>query len=296
LIITYKDNDLHAEYIAEIENPFNGIKGKIRGIILSSLFIVVLISLSFVYLLRTLFKQKEIEEMRRDFSHNMAHELKTPLAVAYTANDALINFSAGNDPQKRNEYLNIVKKQLNNLSFMVEKILSLSIEEEPDFSLNITTFCIKPELERVVGLYKRENGKEVLISINVNPENLEVKVDKFHLLNVMGNLIDNAVKYSGNSVKISIEAFLEEEHQRNATKHIVKITLTDNGNGMNSEEQKHIFEKFYRVPTGDIQEVRGYGLGLFYAKEIIEKHGGKITVESKKGEGSKFIIRLKGRN
>lgn len=296
LIITYKDNDLHAEYIAEIENPFNGIKGKIRGIILSSLFIVVLISLSFVYLLRTLFKQKEIEEIRRDFSHNMAHELKTPLAVAYTANDALINFSAGNDPQKRNEYLNIVKKQLNNLSFMVEKILSLSIEEEPDFSLNITTFCIKPELERVVGLYKRENGKEVLISINVNPENLEVKVDKFHLLNVMGNLIDNAVKYSGNSVKISIEAFLEEEHQRNATKHIVKITLTDNGNGMNSEEQKHIFEKFYRVPTGDIQEVRGYGLGLFYAKEIIEKHGGKITVESKKGEGSKFIIRLKGRN
>ncbi len=295
LIITYKNDDLHAEYMAEIENPFYSIRGKIRGVIFSSLFIVILIALSFAYLLRTLFKQKEIEEMRRDFSHNMTHELKTPLAVAYTANDAMINFSAGNDPQKRNEYLNIVKKQLDNLSLMVEKILSISIEENPDFSLNTTTFYLKPELEKLADLNQRGAGKEVFISINVNPETLQIKVDKFHLLNVIGNLIDNAIKYSGESVKISIDASVSEEHLHNSTKRIVKISLSDNGIGMSSEQQKHIFEKFYRIPTGDIQEVRGYGLGLFYAKEIIEKHGGKLTVESKKGEGSKFSIYLKYR-
>lgn len=238
-------------------------------------------------MLRTLFKQKALEEMRRDFSHNITHELKTPIAVAYAANDAMINFSVDNNPQKRKEYLNIIKVQLDTLSSMVERILSLSMEEQPDFSLNTGRFDIRQELELLSEIYKARYDKEVTIAIDVNPENLYIYADKFHLRNVIGNLIDNAIKYSNESVKISLEARIGSKDKT------VNIIVSDNGIGMTKEQQEHIFEKFYRVPTGNIQDTRGYGLGLFYAKMIIEKHGGTISVESKKGAGTTFTISLR---
>lgn len=285
--VTYIDNSLFTKYIAEIENPFKEMEGEIRGIIISSILIVILLSLTFSYMLRTLFKQKALEEMRRDFSHNITHELKTPIAVAYAANDAMINFSVDNNPQKRKEYLNIIKVQLDTLSSMVERILSLSMEEQPDFSLNTGRFDIRQELELLSEIYKARYDKEVTIAIDVNPENLYIYADKFHLRNVIGNLIDNAIKYSNESVKISLEARIGSKDKT------VNIIVSDNGIGMTKEQQEHIFEKFYRVPTGNIQDTRGYGLGLFYAKMIIEKHGGTISVESKKGAGTTFTISLR---
>ena len=256
---------------------------KMSGVIAASLILFLILAFSFWFLIHTMLKQKSLEEMKSDFTNNITHELKTPVAVAYAANDALLNFDAGNDPEKRREYLEISQGQLEKLEGMIEQILSMSMESRKTFELKRETIELKPLQQTLADQHTLSAGKPCDINVNVD-NGLVLDADRFHLSNIVSNLIDNAIKYSGDSVHIDITA--------KATDEGVEIRVLDNGIGIAPEKQKHIFDKFYRVPTGNIHDVKGYGLGLYYAKTMVEKHGGTIEVSSTPGKGSEFILTL----
>ena len=256
---------------------------KMAGIIAASLALFLILAFSFWFLIHTMLKQKSLEEMKSDFTNNITHELKTPVAVAYAANDALLNFEAGNDPEKRREYLEISQAQLEKLEGMIEQILSMSMESRKTFELRRETIELEPLLQKLSEQHRLSAGKPCDIHIDVE-DDLVLDADSFHLSNIVSNLIDNAIKYSGESVHIDITA--------KATDEGVEIRVLDNGIGIAPDKQKHVFEKFYRVPTGNIHNVKGYGLGLYYAKTMVEKHGGTIEVSSTPGKGSEFILTL----
>ena len=256
---------------------------KMAGVIAASLVLFLILAFSFWFLIHTMLKQKSLEEMKSDFTNNITHELKTPVAVAYAANDALLNFDAGNDPEKRREYLEISQAQLEKLEGMIEQILSMSMESRKTFELRRETIELEPLLQKLSEQHRLSAGKPCDIHIDVE-DDLVLDADSFHLSNILSNLIDNAIKYSGESVRIDITA--------KATDEGVEIRVRDNGIGIAPDKQKHIFEKFYRVPTGNIHDVKGYGLGLYYARTMAEKHGGTLSVASAPGKGSEFVLSL----
>ncbi len=251
---------------------------KMAGVIAASLALFLILAFSFWFLIHTMLKQKSLEEMKSDFTNNITHELKTPVAVAYAANDALLNFDAGNDPEKRREYLEISQGQLEKLEG-----LSMSMESRKTFELKRETIELEPLLQKLSEQHRLSAGKPCDIHIDVE-KGLVLDADRFHLSNILSNLIDNAIKYSGSSIRIDITA--------KATDAGTEIRVRDNGIGIAPDKQKHIFEKFYRVPTGNIHDVKGYGLGLYYARTMAEKHGGSLSVTSAPGKGSEFILSL----
>ena len=256
---------------------------KMAGVIAASLVLFLILAFSFWFLIHTMLKQKSLEEMKSDFTNNITHELKTPVAVAYAANDALLNFEAGNDPEKRREYLEISQAQLEKLEGMIEQILSMSMESRKTFELRRETIELEPLLQKLSEQHRLSAGKPCDIHIDVE-DDLVLDADSFHLSNILSNLIDNAIKYSRESVRIDITA--------KATDEGVEIRVRDNGIGIAPDKQKHIFEKFYRVPTGNIHDVKGYGLGLYYARTMAEKHGGTLSLTSAPGKGSEFVLSL----
>ena len=254
---------------------------KMAGVIAASLVLFLILAFSFWFLIHTMLKQKSLEEMKSDFTNNITHELKTPVAVAYAANDALLNFEAGNDPEKRREYLEISQSQLKKLEGMIEQILSMSMESRKTFELRKEDIPLKPLLQTLAEQHRLSAEKPCSFHIEAE-DDLIIHADRFHFGNVISNLIENAIKYSGDAVNIVIRA--------KTTSGGVEISVKDNGIGIAPDKQKHIFDKFYRVPTGDIHDVKGYGLGLYYAKTMVEKHGGTISVSSTLGKGSEFRI------
>ena len=222
--------------------------------------------------------------MKSDFTSNMTHELKTPIAVAYAANDAMLVYGLDKNPEKREEYLKVTRDSLEKLNGMVEQILSMSMENRDRLSLRIESTELGPLLESVAAQARLSAGKPCQIAVSVIPEGLTADIDASLMSSVISTLLDNAVKYSGDSTDILLSADEKDGH--------VRISVRDNGIGIAPEKQAHIFEKFYRVPTGDVHDVKGYGIGLFFAKTIVEKHGGHISVDSEPGKGSTFTIEL----
>ena len=262
--------------------PLTGIVFReMSGVIAASLILFLMLAFSFWFLVHAMLKQKSLEEMKSDFTNNITHELKTPVAVAYAANDALLNFEAGNDPEKRREYLKISQSQLKKLEGMIEQILSMSMESRKTLELRKEDITLKPLLQTLAEQHRLSAEKPCSFHIEAE-DDLVIHADRFHFGNVISNLIDNAIKYSGDGVNIAIRA--------KTTSGGVEISVKDNGTGIAPDKQKHIFDKFYRVPTGDIHDVKGYGLGLYYAKTMVEKHGGTISVSSTLGKGSEFRI------
>ena len=262
--------------------PLTGIVFReMSGVIAASLILFLMLAFSFWFLVHAMLKQKSLEEMKSDFTNNITHELKTPVAVAYAANDALLNFEAGNDPAKRREYLEISQSQLKKLEGMIEQILSMSMESRKTFELRKEDIPLKPLLQTLAEQHRLSAEKPCSFHIEAE-DDLIIHADRFHFGNVISNLIENAIKYSGDAINIIIRA--------KTTSGGVEISVKDNGIGIAPDKQKHIFDKFYRVPTGDIHDVKGYGLGLYYAKTMVEKHGGTISVSSTLGKGSEFRI------
>lgn len=260
--------------------PVERFWGEMWVLLLSSVAIVVLLAVVLSYLVKTMMRQRTLEEMRRDFTHNITHELKTPLSVAVTATDALRNFSAEADVERRSRYLEIVENQLTQLSAMVERILSVSVEGR-EVSHNPTRFPLRELLEEVTVGIRMEQTADITLSCD---EQLSLTADRFHLRNLLATLIDNALKYTDKRPQIHLSAEQKEES--------VVLTISDNGHGIAREHLEHLFEKFYRVPQGDVQSVRGYGLGLYYARQVAERHHGTLTVESRVGVGSTFTLKL----
>lgn len=218
--------------------------------------------------------------MKDDFTNNMTHELKTPIAIAYAANDALLQFPDPADEARTRKYLTASLEQLSKLTGLVEKILGMSMERRKNLTLAKEKIQLKEFLESIVEQHKFKIQKDCRFILDCDND-AAIAADPTHLSNIISNLIDNSVKYSGESVVINISANKES------------ITFSDNGIGIERKYLPDIFNKFFRVPSGNQQNQRGYGIGLFYVKSIIEKHGWSISVTSEVGKGTKFIIRFK---
>lgn len=253
------------------------------GIIFTSLMVVAIVIFSFWFFINTLKKQMELDEMKSSFTSNITHELKTPIAVAYAANDALLNYGLADNPVKREEYLLDTKEQLEKLSALVERILSMSMKERGNFRLEVSETNIRDMFEKIVQETRLRTAKACDIQIEAD-DNLTAVFDAKLMSSVVSTLVDNAVKYSGESVRIQLRAIRKSDK--------LFISVSDNGIGIAQEHQRHVFEKFYRVPYGDVHEVKGYGIGLYFAKTIVERHGGWISLTSTPGNGSTFTIEL----
>lgn len=255
------------------------ILSQMMGVIVTTFLLMAAFAAAFRYLFHTVSKLRTIEEMKDDFVSNMTHELKTPISIAYSANDALLNYDADDDPEKKTAYLTIAVKQLRRLGELVENILAMSMERRKTMTLKPEDVALTALVEEIAEDHRMRGDKE--ISIGVTAEDCPVvTADKSHLSNVLNNLIDNAIKYSGDTVAITISIYAH------------RMEIADNGIGIPPKSLPYIFDKFYRVPHGNRQDVRGYGIGLYYVKFILEKMGWTISATSRIGVGSTFTIRF----
>ena len=255
------------------------------GWIIGASFLLIIITIgSFLYMLRVIFDQKKLSVIKNDFINNMTHELKTPISILSAANEALTNFDALNDQSKTMQYLNISKKELERLNIMVEKVLNISVYEKPDFSLKREAVNVNELIQSLIEQYKVRYHQTLQLQYESGIYTKSILLDKVHFYNILNNLIDNAIKYSKPKHEITIQSSESDA--------AIQIVVADNGIGIAPQYQRVIFDKFFRVPTGDLHTVKGFGLGLSYVKSIIEKHGGNIQVESKIGQGSTFVINI----
>lgn len=255
---------------------------EMAGVIVTVFLLMVAFALAFAYLLRTVARLRTIEEMKDDFVSNMTHELKTPIAIAYSANDALLNYDTGNDTEKREKYLKIANKQLKRLEEMVEGILSMSMERRKAMRLKPEEIQLRPFIEEIAAAQRMRTDKDIDIKVDV-ARDARVEVDRTHFANVLNNLIDNAIKYAHDSVRITVRGDSGG------------VSVEDNGIGIPARAIPFVFDKFYRVPRGNLHDVRGYGIGLYYVKGIVDRMGWTVAAASREGEGSVFRIKF-GRN
>ncbi len=257
---------------------------KLGGWLFGSIIILLVLSF-FIYAISVVLKQKRLADVKNDFINNMTHELKTPIATISLASEVLSKSGIEKDPQRITQYAGIIKHENTRLENMVERVLRLATLEKEKIELKPSEVNLTELLEDCVKSFETQISNEGgRINTSFNAKNPTIVGDKVHLLNIFSNLIDNAKKYCDQKPVIDITT-----QNNNAG---VLISVTDNGIGISPENQKMIFEKFYRVPTGNVHNVKGFGLGLFYVKYIVDEHLGKISVSSKVGQGTTFEVFL----
>ena len=264
-------------YYAYISPLTNNILREMGGVIITSALIALALTFGFWYLLHVIASQRTIEEMKDDFTNNMTHELKTPIAIAYAANDSLLQFPDPQDEERTKKYLTAALDQLSKLSGLVENILAMSMERRKHLTMAKEKIRLRDFLANIIEQQKLKADKPCDIILECQGD-ATVEADPSHFSNVIGNLIDNSIKYSGESVSIIIKADANG------------VSIADNGIGIPEKSLPYIWSKFYRVPHGNRTDVKGYGIGLFYVKSIIDKHGWNISVVSRQGKGSTFTI------
>lgn len=268
-----------------VADPSTAILQSMRIMLLLQLLSVAILAATIIYLLRTLFRAKEIDRIRRDLTHNISHELKTPIAAAYTAIEVLRTLpELAEQNNVRNEYLDISLGELTRLSSMVEEILRTSTEEFATAELRIEECNIASMIERIRQSFDlKYNARNIAWHINVE-NGCAVVGDSFYLEGAISALADNAIKYSTDTPTVIINATTKSGY--------TYISVRDSGIGIAQDELRHIFNKFYRVVSGDKYSTSGYGIGLYYVQNIIQRHNGSIEVESALGKGSCFTIKL----
>ena len=253
-------------------------------LLLSFIFLVIIITI-FYYNIKVIYKQKKLSIIKNDFINNMTHELKTPISTISLACEALSDKDLANNTKNRVRFIQTIKEENLRLGNLVENVLQSATVERDSLALKIELINLHDIIEKTVKNNKLQiTDKSGVVELNLMASNTLIEGDKIHLINVFSNLIDNALKYASNSPKIKIST----EDVING----IVIKIKDNGIGSSKDHQDKIFDKLYRVPTGDRHDVKGFGLGLSYVKSIIEKHNGKIKVESQLLSGSTFIIQL----
>jgi two-component system, OmpR family, phosphate regulon sensor histidine kinase PhoR len=253
--------------------------------VLFAIFLTLLTGASFIAMYKNLRSQQRLMEIKNDFISNVTHELKTPVATVSVALEALKNFNALHDPQKTKEYLDIAQRELNRLMLMTDKILKTSVYEDQGVNIKYESVQLDALVDQILSSMKLVfEKKQTQVTFQKTGSDFSMQGSVEHLTNVMYNLIDNALKYGGEESRLQIEL------ESLASELVLKVR--DSGIGIPQEYQKKIFEKFFRVPSGDVHNIKGYGLGLSYVASVIESHNGEITVESTPGEGSSFTVKL----
>ena len=271
-------------YRLDIDNKTAFIFKRIAIPILFSIFLVAFTALSFSLLYRNLLRQNRLADIKNEFMSNITHELKTPIATVSVAIEALRSFNANLDTQRTKEYLDISANELQRLSLLVDKVLKLSMFEKKEIDLQYELLDMKSLVQEVTSSLRLQFEKHHA-QVDVYSEgDTSLKGDRLHLVSVIFNLLDNAIKYSADAPSIQVKIIGKEN--------AVNLVIQDSGIGIPEEYKGKIFEKFFRVPTGNLHNAKGYGLGLSYVSHVINRHNGSIHVESIPGDGSKFIISL----
>ncbi len=238
----------------------------------------------FAYALMVIFRQKKLSNIKNDFINNMTHELKTPISTISLASQMLQDGSIANTPATIAHVSKVINQESKRLGFQVEKVLQMAVFNEGRLKLKLREFDINKMINTVTTNFElRVNNKNGSLKTNILAENAIVKGDEVHITNVIFNLLDNAMKYSNGTPEIVVTT-------ENNKKNQIVISVQDNGIGIPKEHQSQVFDRFYRVPTGNVHDVKGFGLGLSYVKKIVDLHNGTIKVESAVNKGTKFKI------
>jgi two-component system phosphate regulon sensor histidine kinase PhoR len=252
---------------------------------ISSILLTGLILFCFSYTLYIIFKQKKLSEMKTDFINNMTHEFKTPIATISLASDSMVSPMISGNPDKIKRFAGIIKQENTRMLNQVEKVLQMATIDKEDFQIKSTSLQLHDIINQAVAnsrlKVEKRNGT---ISTNLQAHNDIFLGDATHISNIVHNLLDNAEKYSKNAP----EVFVSTRNKKSG----IEIEIADKGIGMTKEAQKHIFDKFYRVHTGNLHDVKGFGLGLSYVKALVVAHKGTVKVKSELGKGSNFTIFL----
>ncbi|MGB0390179.1 MAG: sensor histidine kinase [Salibacteraceae bacterium] len=251
----------------------------------SSAILIVIIAF-FGFIIQQLLKQRRVNDMKTDFINNMTHEFKTPLSTIAISTDALKKPNILEKPERLQKYVSIIQSENQRLQEQVERILQAATIEKEKVNIKNQPIEVHQLLERIIEVFKVNiESKKGNISVNLNAENATILGDEEHLKNIFSNLLDNAIKYSPDELNVSITT--------KNTNDKLEISISDKGLGIAPQHQPHIFEKFYRVSTGNIHNVKGFGIGLNYVHLLVHKHNGNIFLKSQLGQGSTFILTFK---
>jgi two-component system, OmpR family, phosphate regulon sensor histidine kinase PhoR len=258
---------------------------QLTGMLAVSILIVLILIGAFYYAIRTIIQQKKLSLMKTDFINNMTHEFKTPISTVALACEALGDKDIQKSESLYKNYISIISEENRRLGVMAEKILQTAILEKGELKLRPELFDIHEIIRDVVktmSIQVEIRDGQILTDLQASHSTL--MADKVHITNIITNLLDNANKYTPSKPRIEVSTSNVENG--------IHISVSDNGVGISKSNQSKVFEKLYRVPTGNIHNVKGYGLGLSYVKFIVDKHKGSITVESEQGQGTRFRILL----
>lgn len=260
------------------------LKSLALNIAMAILFTLVILA-AFYTTIYTMLRQKKLSDIKNDFINNMTHEFKTPIATISLAVDALKNEKVINDRQKTNYFSGIIKEENQRMNKQVETILKASQFDKQDVELDMKTLHVHDVIEDVVDNFALQlHDKDGDADLKLDATNDMIEGDEVHFTNLINNLIDNAVKYSKENVPIKVKITTGNNNGR------IFIKVEDNGIGMSKETQKRVFEKFYRAHTGNLHNVKGFGLGLSYVKSVTQSHHGNVKLESTLGKGTAFTV------
>ena len=279
--ILKRNEQLTISFPSKIEFLFYSI----LPIVISSVVFSLIMIVGFIYVISTVFTQKKLAEIKSDFINNMTHEFKTPIATISIANESLKNPKVYSSPEKMDYYTGVIRDENKRMLRQVEVMLQMAQLEKGELKLKHEAINLKEVIEEAINSsllsVENKNGKITFDATDLYPK---INGDRNHLVNVVSNLIDNSIKYSDKPPEIKI--FLKDVNGH------IQIAVADNGIGMTKEIQKRIFDTFFRATSGNVHEIKGFGLGLSYVKAIIEQHKGSIFVDSEINNGSTFTIDL----
>lgn len=272
LVLNFPDRDSH-------------IQSKVFVLILGSIIFTLIIIATFSSTLYYIHKQKKLSEVKSDFINNMTHEFKTPIATIRLATDAMESPKVLGVEKPTKYYLDVIRQENKRMNNQVERVLQMALIDQGQLQLDILINDVHGIIQNCINVVElvaqKKNGK---ISSSLRASCYEIDIDEVHIANVINNLLDNAIKYTEKAPDINIETFNKGED--------LFIRISDNGMGMTKEVQKHIFDKFYRKPMGNIHNIKGFGLGLSYVKAVVDAHQGEITVSSEPDNGSSFLLKF----
>lgn len=277
------ENLVPEEIMTVVVPNWKQISGEMQWMIIGAIFFTLMIISAFYVTVNALLRQKKVSEIKNDFINNMTHEFKTPLATISLAVDALRNQKVLQDKEKMDYFSGIIKEENKRMNKHVETILQAAVMDRQELSLSKMPLHIHNLVEEIVdNYYLQLEEKKGSAEIHLDARYDQIEADPVHFRNLISNLIDNAVKYSKENLLVKISTY-------NTNKNLV-VRVEDNGIGMSKETLRRIFEKFYRAHTGNIHNVKGFGLGLSYVKTIVDAHHGKIKVDSTLGKGTGFTL------
>jgi len=238
----------------------------------------------FAYSIFVILKQKKLSELQRDFINNMTHEFKTPISSINIAADVISNPDSIREPSRILTYGSVIKQEVTRLNDQVDKVLQIARIEKSGIHLRLELLDLNAIISQAVENCLANNGSRVTIKKELSAESCSAEGDRMHVTNIFYNLLDNAVKYAGDSPEIIIKTVCRENR--------VLVYISDNGPGISRAHQKRVFQKFYRIPTANVHDVKGFGLGLFYVKSICDAHRWKISLDPSPTKGTTFILEI----